>query len=275
MSPPKNERMKMMREADLPIPQKLLLILLNDYLGKNEWCFPSQSRMAADLRIGPRQVRRLIADLLDANVIETERVGRTNHYRILWSKLSAENPPPTDEQHRTSTSSIRQKHRTSTSCEQRTSTSCVEPKHRTSTSSVNNHTGINHQKNHRPRVSVSWDGRLKDQEFRTLDRSLIRFAEAVRKKRIQQTEANLIWFVAEWARISQGFRDGKITKPSGAFVTNLEKGSDYVLLKHEDVAREFLKRQRDKDLKPSATMTNFANIFNSPEAEEVSSRDVA
>lgn len=74
-----------------------LLRQIEDYLGENEWAFPSQETLARDLKVCTRTVRRateaLIAQSLLITQLRKNRYGTTTlHYKIVWSELQLLEP---------------------------------------------------------------------------------------------------------------------------------------------------------------------------------------
>jgi DNA-binding MarR family transcriptional regulator len=72
---------------------KLSYALLLSYAWQKDSCFPGQQRMADDLGLSERHLRRAIKELEDSNYISIERRGlnKTNVYTILsiqkrWQK---------------------------------------------------------------------------------------------------------------------------------------------------------------------------------------------
>jgi|SRR6266568_7820622 DNA-binding MarR family transcriptional regulator len=72
---------------------KLSYALLLSYAWQKDSCFPGQQRMADDLGLSERHLRRAIKELEDSNYISVERRGlnKTNVYTILsiqkrWEK---------------------------------------------------------------------------------------------------------------------------------------------------------------------------------------------
>lgn len=72
---------------------KLSYALLLSYAWQKDSCFPGQERMADDLGLSERHLRRAIKELEDCNYISVERRGlnKTNVYTILsiqkrWEK---------------------------------------------------------------------------------------------------------------------------------------------------------------------------------------------
>lgn len=64
---------------------KLSYALLLSYAWQKDSCFPGQQRMAEDLGVSERHLRRAIKELEDSNYISIERRGlnKTNVYTVL------------------------------------------------------------------------------------------------------------------------------------------------------------------------------------------------
>ena len=75
-------------DSDLPLPEKMLLLLLAHYAGNNVSAFPLQSTLARRMRRSDRQIRTLLATLIDRGYVSTRRrTGRASLYRINWERL--------------------------------------------------------------------------------------------------------------------------------------------------------------------------------------------
>jgi hypothetical protein len=72
-------------EKKLSAYAKLSYALLLSYAWQKDSCFPGQQRMANDLGLSERHLRRAIKELEDSNYISIERRGlnKTNVYTIL------------------------------------------------------------------------------------------------------------------------------------------------------------------------------------------------
>lgn len=65
-----------------PAEVKLILILAR-YQGKNEWAYPAQATLAANMQFTTRGIRKLLMGLKKKEQIEEEkRPGKTTHYRV-------------------------------------------------------------------------------------------------------------------------------------------------------------------------------------------------
>ena len=61
----------------------MMVLLAHDYRQEKGRCWPSQRRLAELLGVTGRQVRYLLAELMAADYITAERIGRSNSYSIL------------------------------------------------------------------------------------------------------------------------------------------------------------------------------------------------
>ena len=65
------EQRRLIRQSKLSVQTKWLLTVLVDYCGNDDWCFPSQETLSADLSMTDRNVRRLLRSAIGDGV----RVG--------------------------------------------------------------------------------------------------------------------------------------------------------------------------------------------------------
>jgi hypothetical protein len=103
------ERVAWIDEADLPpghsaggdsvapATMKALLHKINDRMGANEWAWPSQESLAADLARTTKTIQRATEALVAMSllIVQLRRnpSGRvTNHYRIVWTELQMLEP---------------------------------------------------------------------------------------------------------------------------------------------------------------------------------------
>lgn len=63
---------------------RLLLVHLCQYLNVNFECYPSQGRLAAEMGLDLRTVRRLVAELGQAGLIEVTRKWKMNRYKLVF-----------------------------------------------------------------------------------------------------------------------------------------------------------------------------------------------
>ncbi|NWJ46790.1 MAG: helix-turn-helix domain-containing protein [Chloroflexi bacterium] len=77
--------LELIRESEIsPAALKLYMILLS-YSGVDNCAYPSQSRLAIDMKLTERRVRTLLVELLEANLVEIiHRAGTSNLYIPLW-----------------------------------------------------------------------------------------------------------------------------------------------------------------------------------------------
>lgn len=73
--------LELVRESEIsPAALKLYLVLLS-YAGSDAFAFPSQTRLAADMRLSERRVRSLLHELLETGLLEIRyRAGTSNLY---------------------------------------------------------------------------------------------------------------------------------------------------------------------------------------------------
>lgn len=76
---------ELMSQSQLSIQARYLLCVLLKYCGKDEWCFPSQARLAEDMGYkSPRYIRSILGELQRAGLVYKKRRGfnRSNTYRV-------------------------------------------------------------------------------------------------------------------------------------------------------------------------------------------------
>ncbi|MEI7555181.1 helix-turn-helix domain-containing protein [Candidatus Chlorohelix sp.] len=78
--------LELIRETEIsPAALKLYMIILSYSGVDNNSAFPSQSRLASDMKLTERRVRTLLVELLEANLVEIiHRAGTSNLYIPLW-----------------------------------------------------------------------------------------------------------------------------------------------------------------------------------------------
>lgn len=79
--------------SDVSWPAKIVYGLLARYVGKGRTAWPSVDQLAADMRTSRRNVERWLKELRAAGVLDIERTGRANTYRLLGGPPEA---PPED-----------------------------------------------------------------------------------------------------------------------------------------------------------------------------------
>lgn len=83
-------RKRLIREAKLEPHQKHLLHVLLDYLGRNEWTFPTQKRLALDVGVTVTRIQQVIDELRVLRVVDErarEKNRRYHEYRIDFGTL--------------------------------------------------------------------------------------------------------------------------------------------------------------------------------------------
>lgn len=83
----------LIRARDLKIELKMLLILLRCLSWRDGSCNLSQDRIAAELGIDPRTVRRYLQLLVDAGIVVVIRSGNRNRYAVELSRFEDKNAP--------------------------------------------------------------------------------------------------------------------------------------------------------------------------------------
>jgi hypothetical protein len=76
---------ELMSQSQLSIQARYLLCVLLKYCGKDEWCFPSQARLAEDLGYkSSRYIRSVLGQLQRAGLVYKKRRGfnKSNTYRV-------------------------------------------------------------------------------------------------------------------------------------------------------------------------------------------------
>ncbi|MBD3176341.1 MAG: hypothetical protein GF320_14270 [Armatimonadia bacterium] len=97
----------------------LLYGLLQTHVGRNDHCWPSQAKLAEELNVDERRIRRWLSQLQKAGVLTVVHTGRRNHYYVHSPTQDGENRRPTPDNPRRS-------HRKSTNVEPRMSKVVVE-----------------------------------------------------------------------------------------------------------------------------------------------------
>lgn len=76
------ERRAWLRRLECSTAVKFVLLTLHEYAGDNEWAFPHQDTLAADVSLSERMVRRHLDWAISRGLLEVERTARGNRYRI-------------------------------------------------------------------------------------------------------------------------------------------------------------------------------------------------
>ncbi|MDP1798670.1 MAG: helix-turn-helix domain-containing protein [Planctomycetaceae bacterium] len=76
------ERRAWLRRLECSTAVKFVLLTLHEYAGNDEWAFPHQDTLAADVSLSERMVRRHLEWALSRGLLEVERTSRGNRYRI-------------------------------------------------------------------------------------------------------------------------------------------------------------------------------------------------
>ena len=71
--------------TELSSAEVKLVLLLARYQGGNEWGYPSQKTLAANMNQTTRGIRKLLTSLKSKKQIkEKKRPGKTTHYQVTW-----------------------------------------------------------------------------------------------------------------------------------------------------------------------------------------------
>lgn len=73
----------------------LLYGLLQTHVGRNDHCWPSQAKLAEELNVDERRIRRWLSQLQKAGVLTVVHTGRRNHYYPHAPAQTGEDRPPT------------------------------------------------------------------------------------------------------------------------------------------------------------------------------------
>ncbi len=76
------ERRAWLRGLEVSTAVKFVLLTLDEYAGNDEWAFPHQDTLAADVSLSERMVRRHLDWAISRGLLEVERTPRGNRYRI-------------------------------------------------------------------------------------------------------------------------------------------------------------------------------------------------
>ena len=111
---------KVLRNADLSTGARLAYALLLSYAWQEDFCFPAQDKLAKDLGMTDRHIRRHLTELREKGYITWKQRGlnRPNIYYILEIDPAKPTPPPSDEEN-----AAKHADRTSMSAPERTSAS--------------------------------------------------------------------------------------------------------------------------------------------------------
>jgi len=73
-----------LRDRSLSLAARLVYTMLLSYAWQEERCFPGQARLAADLGVDERSVRRYLAELRERGYVDWDQrgLGKTNVYYI-------------------------------------------------------------------------------------------------------------------------------------------------------------------------------------------------
>lgn len=87
-----------LKHAGISFGAKVAFGVLLSYAWQDDFCYPAQERLAADLNCSVRQVRRLLAELKDGRFIDWKQQGlnRPNVYYILPKSDWTPSKPPTN-----------------------------------------------------------------------------------------------------------------------------------------------------------------------------------
>jgi hypothetical protein len=74
-----------LRDKNLSLGARLVYTMLLSYAWQEERCFPGQARLATDLGVDERSVRRYLVELRDSGYVDWDQrgLGKTNVYYIL------------------------------------------------------------------------------------------------------------------------------------------------------------------------------------------------
>src|SRR3989344_8599830 len=80
--------------SQIGIVTRYLYCVLLKYCGRDEWCFPSQNRLAKDLNCSERHIRNLLEELEENNFLFKSRRGfnRSNTYKLSRSLILDRQP---------------------------------------------------------------------------------------------------------------------------------------------------------------------------------------
>lgn len=103
----RSERLPIVYAAALPPTLKLVVLILDDFTGSNDECWPSLTTIASAARVSRGHLIRLLKDLAERGLIAWEKRDApaggpaTNRYRIDYERLAAlgpdtDNPEPPD-----------------------------------------------------------------------------------------------------------------------------------------------------------------------------------
>ena len=69
---------------DLSVGAKLAYAMLLKYAWQDDYCFPGQQKLAADMGAGERSIRTYLKELEEARFLEVKQqgLGKTNLYRL-------------------------------------------------------------------------------------------------------------------------------------------------------------------------------------------------
>lgn len=232
----------MIRESAFTATQKLLLILLAEYAGDNEWAFPSQETLALDMTLKPRQVRNILKQL--EPVIETRKgaTGVPNHYRINWQRLSEHQQPD----------------RQSSTADRQSSTALTGNGVPTNIHRTSKRTPITNGALRGRSGGSGWQrGGIGTEEFDSLDGAEPRFREAVENGWVG--EEDKLRFLTLWAYTGRQYArpadDPNRVRNPGAFLTQCIKAQEWKGSEaDEDTARAHLSAQRGETSPESAPL---------------------
>ena len=73
-----------LRDGSLSLGARLIYTMLLSYAWQEKRCFPGQARLAADLGVDERSVRRYLAELRESGYVDWKQrgLGKTNIYYI-------------------------------------------------------------------------------------------------------------------------------------------------------------------------------------------------
>jgi len=75
---------ELLKPSQLSNMARLLFCVLLRYCGQDDWCFPSQEKLASDLGVSSRHIRTILDELIASGVILKKRRGfnRSNNYKV-------------------------------------------------------------------------------------------------------------------------------------------------------------------------------------------------
>ena len=236
-----------------------ILVRLAIFAGVKDWSFPSQKKLAAEVKMSERWVSELLGELESKNLLEIESRGRGNKYRIKWATLELATTGEV-------TSSITGKKRCSQfSCNGEVTSSENSGKVNSVVAVTKDHKCKRSKKASGRRSAFTFEIEIKAEEFRDPYCGLIRFGECVSQDWLKDDGRDRLAFMTIWFYIARRMDQKGKKRPHnpGGLLTDLLRGDDWRAEgsnADEDAARAFLKDQT-RSKTSSSPIEHFSDQF--------------